>query len=86
MTWQCTIGGRNWAWAFGPASSAHLIRKQIQRHVFDNRGDRSVEKLFEQLERSRRAAPAWVADTNTAGYRHGIAYSLSYCAAILLPL
>src|ERR1700682_3680147 len=37
------------AWAFGPGSTAHVLRKQIQRHVFDNRGDWSIEKLFDEL-------------------------------------
>lgn len=34
---------------FGPSSSAHMLRKQIQRHVFNNRGDWSAEKLFDEL-------------------------------------
>jgi very-short-patch-repair endonuclease len=37
------------AWAFGPSISAHLLREQIQRHVFNNPGDWSAEKLFDEL-------------------------------------
>jgi very-short-patch-repair endonuclease len=35
--------------AFGPSSSARLLRNQVHRHVFNNRGDWSADELFDQL-------------------------------------
>ncbi len=37
------------AWTFGPGSTAHISRKKIRRHVFDNPGDWSATHLFDEL-------------------------------------
>lgn len=37
------------AWAFGPNSTTGILRKRIQRHVFNNPGDWTTEELFDEL-------------------------------------
>ncbi|MEX3644736.1 hypothetical protein [Mycolicibacterium porcinum] len=37
------------AWAFGPNSTEGVLRKQIRKHVFNNLGDWTTEKLFDEL-------------------------------------